>query len=290
MKTILMLALVALELSVYSQEFINDNKIWSNVIHGNEYGCEYISFFIRFKGDTLINDLVYKKVQRSNDSLMNDWITQGAIRETDSGSVYYVSQGYDQEILLYDFGVSEGDSIKLNDDYLSYLFVDSVRYKPFGRFNEVRKHFYIRRDNCDKAVWISGIGCTRGVLYDPGELCKVGETSNLVCFFENDSLKYHFDYYSNCFPYGKYTFYQTPTTPKIQIFTQSDEIIVKFDEISTPGSNFLLFDINGRIVSSNNSQLQQCSIIINKNLFRSGIYIYQLQTEKGIYTGMIYIN
>lgn len=107
---------------------MKENSLWSNVRHGTEYGYDFESYYIKFEGETVISDVPFKKVFRSNDSLMTNWYFIGSIRETDSGSVYYVSGSSDIERLLYDFGVEEGDSIKVQDEAKEYLHIDSIRF------------------------------------------------------------------------------------------------------------------------------------------------------------------
>ena len=128
---ILSFLIVVLYASVYSQSLVAENKIWSNVRHGTEYGYDYDSHYIKFLGDTLISETLYKKVYRSNDSLMTNWSFEGSIRETDTGSVFYIPRNSVDESLLYDFGVKEGDSIVYEVDPNRYLYIDSIRTIPF---------------------------------------------------------------------------------------------------------------------------------------------------------------
>jgi hypothetical protein len=71
---------------VYSQSFISETKLWSNVVVGNEYGSPYESFYIKMTIDSVTPDNSYGKVYRSNDSLHLNWFIKGFIRETDSGN------------------------------------------------------------------------------------------------------------------------------------------------------------------------------------------------------------
>ena len=83
---------------VYSQSFISETKLWSNVVHGTEYGSSFESFYIKMNGDSSISDHTYSKVYRSDDSLQLQWILEGFVRETDSGSVFYLPRESSIEI------------------------------------------------------------------------------------------------------------------------------------------------------------------------------------------------
>lgn len=272
-----------------SQTLVKENSLWSTVRHGTEYGYDFESHYIKFEGDTMISDIPFKKVYRSNDSLMINWSFTGSIRETDSGSVYYLSGSADMERLLYDFGVNEGDSIKLDGGSLGYLYIDSVRYKPFGNFNEIRKFIYIRKDECEESLWIEGVGSAKGILYDSRNLCSVGEANNLVCFYENDSLKYHMDYYSTCFPYGKYTSIETKIKKNpLTIKDNNDLIIFELESIQNQ-TLFQLFDLSGRVLCTEKIRNQK-SIAIEKDRFENGVYIYILHATEGYFSGKILMN
>ncbi len=130
--------------------------------HGTEYGSPIESYYIRIADDTLISEQLYKKVYRSNDSLHVHWFLEGFIRETDTGTVYYLKDEDGIESLLYDFGIDEHDSIQLPDGVDWYLYVDSVRIKPFGIYDEMRKHIFLsdyHSHNCQ--TWIAGVGSLR---------------------------------------------------------------------------------------------------------------------------------
>ncbi len=270
---------------------INENKYWSNVRHGTEFGGDYESFYIKFMGDTVISETLYKKVYRSNDSLMSNWLFEGSIRETDTGSVHYLPKNSSTEVLLLDYGVKEGDSIDINIDYVEYLFVDSIRIKAFGIHNEFRKHIFLSLDHIyNSDVWIDGVGSLHGILFHPSKLGLVGEVNNLVCFFENDSLKYHQEFYSSCFPYGKYLAIQNPlVNHKIEILNQRDVVIVYFEQLGLTNFFFRLIDINGRVVIFEDI-IEKEFLSINKNQLESGIYIYTIQNKNIFFSGKIYIN
>ena len=187
----------------FCQSFISEGKLWSDVAYGTEYGHPYRSSYVKFAGDSTLNDLIYKKVYRSRSEAQRGWTFEGLIRETDTGTVYYRHHSDTVDNLLYDFGVEENEGIQSVDFEDITYYIDSIRLKPFGEYMEMRKHFYISRNhryNCE--TWVEGVGSLRGVLSDLSFLEMVGEGRNLVCFSENDTLKYIDNPCNTCFKKG----------------------------------------------------------------------------------------
>lgn len=286
---ILSLIITVFYTSVYSQSLVMENKIWSNVRHPTEYGYDFDSHYIKFLGDTIISENLYKKVYRSNDSLMIDWFFEGSIRETDTGSVYYIPMSSEEENLLYDFGVKEGDSTEINGDPYRYLYSDSIRIKPFGIYNELRKYIYLSDGYHNVETWIEGVGSRHGILLFPKEFLLVGEVFNLVCFYENDSLKFHNDYYSSCFPSGKYSLIErTISNPHVSISNLKDVLIFDLKMINYE-SVFRLVDLSGRTLWT--QKIPHESIIsLDKSKYENGIYIFVIQSANSYHCGKIIMN
>ena len=286
MKQIIIIFSIAIGLTnwVFAQNFISENKLWSNVSYGTEYGAPFNSSFIKISGDTIISEIRYSKVFCSTDSIMKNWNYYGGIRETDTGTVYFLEQNKITEFLIIDIGVIDGDSIALNDSYQPYIHVDSVRIIPFGIYNEPRKHVYIKEMYSNYPFWIEGVGCWFGLLYNPAELMMVGEVNNLVCFYENDSLKYHNNYYENCFPTGihssidKNQIIQDP----IRVLYKPGSILIQIQENVGPSKCFIS-DILGKETIIMNLQKTN-SLEIHKEELPEGFYIFVLTSNQGIYS------
>ncbi|MDT8432226.1 MAG: T9SS type A sorting domain-containing protein [Bacteroidales bacterium] len=192
--------------------------------------------------------------------------------------------------MIIDIGVLDGDSIALNDSYQPYIHVDSVRILPFGIYNEPRKHVYIKEMHSNYPFWIEGVGCLFGFLYNPAELMMVGEVNNLVCFYENDSLKYHHAYYENCFPTGihsstdKNQFIKDP----IRVLYKPGSILIQFQEIIGPSKCFIS-DILGKETTIMNLQNTN-SLEFQKDMLPEGFYIFVLISNQGIYSKKFLVN
>ena len=200
-KAKLLLILMLTLLVCKGQSLLQEGKLWSNTSIGTEGGTTYRSYFIKFMEDTTINELVYKKILRSDDLLQTNWFVYGYIREDIPMRKVFTFDNYKKkDVLLYDFSLEEGDSI-LTHDGGRYLKVIKVVNAPFGNSNELRKQIYFFSSNAGPQ-WIEGIGSTLGVLEGLNSFFTTGSDRNLVCYSENGQLIYHNPNFSSCFPKG----------------------------------------------------------------------------------------
>ncbi|MCF8346419.1 MAG: T9SS type A sorting domain-containing protein [Bacteroidales bacterium] len=273
---------------VYSQSFISETKLWSNVVHGTEYGSPYVSFYIKMTIDSVISGNSYGKVYRSNDSLQLNWFIEGLIRETDTGTVYYRDVEDDTETLLYDFGVIELDSIQAIEGEDYFFYVDSIRIKPFGIYNELRKHIYLSADHIDNTeTWIEGVGSLIGVLSDLSFHLTVGEARGLLCFTENDSLKYNPS--NSCFISGIFLYSeQIDNNRLIEVKNNAGELIIKSNGAQCVRICIKIFDLKGRQFFAREVSNRETLNLSTLGL-PNGLYIYQIQGGGSFKTGKFLI-
>ena len=177
-------------------KLIREGKLWSNTTIGTLPNSEFQSYWVKFQGDTLINNLLYKKVMRSDDSLHSNWFVKRFIREdVASQKVYLYDVTSQLEMLLYDFSLETGDSI-LTGDRVSYAKVDTVIYEPFGNSTDTLKQVYFESGG----IWVEGIGSLWGVLEGLNAFFTTGASTRLVCYYENNNLLYHNPEFDSCFP------------------------------------------------------------------------------------------
>lgn len=206
MKTKYLLLFLSLVFSnSLAQEFLpllDTNKMWSTV---DEYYYllemgPIISDHYYLKGDTVIDNDTYLKVYRIVDQYSTNSM-YGFIREDTTHKVYFRNTN-DEEGPLYDFNITIGDTIDIIIQGHKTDFKAVV--KEFGVFNDL---FQSRRTIVLQGVemwtetetWIEGIGSINGLL----ESCVcltpiVGSMIELLCFHENDSLKYLNPRFSDC--------------------------------------------------------------------------------------------
>jgi len=284
--TFLSLGLILLAPTVFSQTFISENKLWSQVEFATEYGHPYESHFIKMKGDTIVDDEEYTKVYRSNDSLQLKWFFEGFIRETDTGSVFLRMGNLDFESLLVDFGVEEHDSIRIESGGYQYAYVDSIRMKSFGIFKEYRKHIFLSVFPGGQGdIWIEGVGSHYGVLNDLSFIGSLGQGRTLLCFTENDTSKYIDSYFNTCFKTGVYT--SSIKAKNIEVINTvsfpnpaSQNITIQFDNARFKTYQIVIYDNLGRLISILD-EVSNSKVEVDVSKYESGIYYFKLLNDTG---------
>lgn len=125
--------------------------------------------------DTTINSIVYRQLLVCESGYF------GALREQDR-KVFFLPGDSIREFLVYDFNLSEGDTAK--QVYEMGIYISSTRIVDLvvGRVDSVqigseyRKRIYVG----EAAVWIEGIGSSRGLFLESGANVSNYSTS-LVC-------------------------------------------------------------------------------------------------------------
>ncbi|MFW5974921.1 MAG: T9SS type A sorting domain-containing protein [Bacteroidota bacterium] len=143
---------------------------------------------------TEINGQTYFPVYH-NDLTGNRTTTPGYLREdTASQKVYYYESYEDEEGLLYDFSLSEGDTVVVQNYFLNPEETTMVCNAIDTTWidGEPRKVFSFYSD-----TWIEGIGSLHGLLYS-GHNGLPGGSHELTCCFKNGNLIYDNDAYNSC--------------------------------------------------------------------------------------------
>ncbi len=209
---------------IYGQSLVIENRTWSNTWIGTEHGDHFHSYYIKFEGDIFINNSVYKKIYKSEDESQLTWKLYGYIREDSSKKVFIYDDYYQADQLLFDFDLQLGDSI-LPPGSPYYLYVCDIRYVTYGQLTDTLKQIdFSDRSDCSRPSmrWIEGIGSPGGILDGLTEYGICCVENHLVCFYENDTLKYSNPGFSTCFPY------------------QTDDYIpnIKYREFAIPGAKW----------------------------------------------------
>lgn len=252
-----LLILFLFSASLNGQVLVKENKLWSNTRKGTEGWAPYESYFIKFQEDTLINSFEYKKVWRCNDSLQSSWYVDGYIREDSLKRVYlypinneYItsSENKFEDILVYNFGLNIGDSLELPLSMGYYIYLDSIKNEILENSTDTIKKLFFGAHSYVEAIWYEGIGSSKGILSGLNAISLLGADFYLVCYYENETLKYHNDYFDNCFPrpYPDGIKQLKETDKKIKTTTTSSEIIFDFEKINSLGSNLKLYNLNGQ--------------------------------------------
>lgn len=191
--------------TITAQAYINFpqiNSIWTT------FGGGHNKFTLKeaMYGDTVINNLSYKKIYMSGDYNFNisNSIYRCAIRE--ENKIVYANYG-GIEAILYDFNLNIGDTIRLNE-YGNASFslqpfkvedIDSIsiygKYHKRWKFKQYQAHL--------EEYWLEGIGSTFGLLNrnkNAWDICF-----QLVCVSIDSTIVYQpviSEKFMPCYPYS----------------------------------------------------------------------------------------
>jgi len=276
-KEFLTLLFVVIVQFCYGQEYhklVDTNKMWSVLLINGTNPYYKSTHFIKFQGDTIINDTMYKKVLKAEDEFHNNWELNGYIREDSSRKVYYLNyECYYEEYLIYDFNVNIGDTINYFEPYI----VDSIDSIYIS--NQYRKRIFIHSIiSSFSDVWIEGIGSIYGVINSMTE-GVVGIRFELLCFYENDTLSYIDSSYNECY-YNTYNVIEniSVNSPFIIYPNPATQTInISFNNQQNMPYTFELYNYYGEIICKKQ--------IINSTSFElsnisNGIYFYIIKDNK----------
>jgi hypothetical protein len=178
--------------TVFSQSIVIENKKWcfKGIAEGGNGA--FIMYYLKLKGDTLINSHTYKAIWLAADCCPKNWYRgMGFLRE-EGGEVYHIEGAKSSENLRYNFNLKEGQifhQVEANTDWM----VDSVRIKEISGVN--RKHIYLSNEG-NIIQWIEGIGNLYLLTQSMASMNE--KRGELICVHENDQLVYQNPKYTDC--------------------------------------------------------------------------------------------
>lgn len=217
----LLFLLLAISGMARAQDFlpvVKDNAEWNIMWKAtSQWSWLRITESLRVEGDTLMDDLLYKKVVRMVSSEGPYWPGNtenfelyGLIREETSGKVYYRPIDQDTTYLLYDFGMNVNDIASMHWCQLPnqinevLVRIDSITTQYIAGMDR-RVYYVSSKDNMPGSAWswlntwIEGIGAAEGLLYSCHTTGGSGITLHkLLCYHENGDLLYQNPSYEEC--------------------------------------------------------------------------------------------
>lgn len=121
-----------------------------------------------------------------------------------------VAPGHNEEFLLYDFSLNEGETFNMQNPYSPFpedggaFILDSIIERPLADGNEYR-HFYFspapgNTISTENAVWVEGAG-SLSIINAPGGDPDINGVGHLSCFFKNTEIFYaNLDSINDCIP------------------------------------------------------------------------------------------
>jgi len=272
---------------------IEENKKWStlNVIYLSGepmFDTTYTTWSHFISGDSIYNNIEYKKLFASNEENPDNWILWGFIREDSTKKVWLRRIPDDEEVLLYDFTLAEGDSIKLGYDTFLYYYVDSITTELLN--DAPRKKYWISYEGYDwQDTWIEGIGSNRGILAS-GSAGVVGGWFWALCMWEADELIYISPNFDACYlitdirEYNNRLFqiYPNPiangSANKTINISVSENVLVTWVGV---------YEVSGQLVLERSYQSPQppsprgSSFSLNIGNLNPGTYLIEVETKDG---------
>ena len=225
-------------------------------------------------GEEVINGITYKVVEN----------VECRYREVD-GKVYAYQESDGLEYLLYDFTLEIGDFVDLsanNENYDCRYIQDSFLQNGDVSVSDKSIQFIAGEDRIVIELqafgtylefWIEGIGSTTG-FFPLGH--GFDSASRLTCFTYEGNV-YFFNDYTVCIPLGldeelktNITLYPNPV---------SNQSILQFP-VEASVDKIRILDIQGRIVEE--ESISKSYYTIQAMNYRSGIYFYQVISEKAV--------
>ena len=192
----LLIILLLLPCVGFGQILVDTNKVWSVVVCGAWGGCGTVSY--KFGAEITIDTLQYRELLHTYDSTLTNWNVHGsAMREDSTGKVYF--HDGNGEYVMYDFSLSVNDTFKFVP---INCFPSDLEITAAGSIqllnNETRSKISLD-GMIPNEDWIDGIGSTAGLIHVAFYTCWFDIGWELLCFRENDTLKYMNPNYNTCY-------------------------------------------------------------------------------------------
>ncbi len=254
---------------------VNEGYVWSYCdvikVDINEYNLNYSQ--LKFNGDTIINDIAYKKLFKHDCSLSGLYYL-ASMRE-ENKKVYAVYSGNHQEQLIYNFSLVVGDSIRSPDNNDTHYFkvtkIDTIEVGTGKR----------KRIKLDFDTWIEGIGTLDRFmiyplhalsLYDLGVRINYQKQGGEIIYKTNE-------WYFNKNECNTSLIEQIETNETVAYFI-TPELLKVETKLSDPNYTFKLFDLNGKLIVQQNIDIKDNTV--NVGQLSSGLYIFRLSRNSEV--------
>ncbi len=223
---------------------------------------------------------------------------QGGFREAD-GKVYFLRANSDEEIVLYDFTLSVGDTIHWkgingwNEETYILQAITPVEYGGRQRLEYSFAQSYGDAVSVDLDKWVTGVGSLGGPLHP---FYTSGIESD-ACWCEETLVRFSWEgsVYSAAFHSNELTIDELCNQCQI---LSTDEVamekvgirffpnpmqetaILSFDPSVFHQPVISIYDINGKLMFEQH-QFNSASIVLEKTHFPKGMYLYKVVSDNG---------
>jgi hypothetical protein len=228
-------------------ELPDSSFIWT--ISHIEWGtCEGVSTY-RISGDTLINNKAYKQIFTTSDSVFSELNSNYFCATRDSAGLWYFIPGWDStEYLLYDFNVSLGETIRINNPWTfgevdAYVISkDSILIE-----DEYKTRIGIgARQGEVWEYWIEDIGCLSGLFYSCFFIFDTGY--QLTCTYSQGSFYHNFGFDGFCGCGPGTSIERVSNFAQVSIYPNPSRGIMSINNHSQTPLTICFYSINGRLI------------------------------------------
>jgi len=268
--------------------FISENKIWSVVAkyYGSEMKENFSTKYYRFKGDTLIDGILYSKLYESVDANQHTWKFYSLWRESYDSVFNYYNDYSQNSNLIYRFNIAAGDSFKVAEGL--YIYVDSIKNLEWG--GKVRKHIYLSNPIYPDyypnkyTTWIEGVGST-GNMTRSSEINISGGISSLLCFEEDGEKVYQNPEYNGCYIITSSVIEFKDEVQLLNLFPMGNSIL-HISLTNNPKGLLTLCTLEGKQLFSKRIETSETEICLPER----GITIFCFKNDEGeIQTGKVLV-
>ena len=271
-------------------------QIWTTDQKYGQYNEQYrYERLALTEEDTIIDGKSYKKLysftEREFDIETATFVC--GIRENENKQVFVASYHNQQEFLLYDFSLTEGDSILAEsngeyDLYFNVTDVDTIDYNGVER-RKITLQFY----NYAWVTWIEGIGNIEGLLMDWRSYTMAMDPMpnvRLRCYEYNEECLYS-DFYFNESIYDCYTplytgLEENETQNNILLYPNPAKERL-YINTSIPIKQMTICNLLGQEIQKYNNLETTSSINISG--LNEGVYFVKIYTEKAVLSKKIVV-
>lgn len=232
-------------------------------------------------GDTLVNGKSYKILDGFHYINRNLLLREDVLAK----KVYLTltQPQYQEDVLLYDFSLTEGDSIVMRNPLTpfpatdGYFTLDSIRELIMDGVQ--KRHFYFTSTDANtnlvkRAEWIEGVG-SLSMINAPGGEPNFEGTGQLNCAFKNAELFYsNLDSIDSCDPLQLSL--AVPPKEKIELVETHQKNIFTLQPASQIEEVYV-FGLEGRLYEKITSNTR--ILLINLTHYTKGIYLLKVKTN-----------
>ena len=239
------------------------------------YGCHTDVYYT--DGDTIVDGKNYKILDGyhyiSRTFLLREEIAYKKVY------MNLVNPGYNEEFLLYDFSLNEGDIFNMNNPVSPFpqnggpFVLDSIVAKPLMDGTNYN-HFYFspapgNSTSTNNAVWIEGVG-SLSIINAPGGDPNINGAGHLSCFFKNTEVFYaNLDSIEDCIPI--HLGINNDNLNKVIVSKQNNTSMCILSN-ARDIRKVTIFDLSGKKLEEKTNSGKN-AIIIDMSGYQKGVYI-----------------